>query len=246
MTGRAAGVRPDRQFHYSNLGYGLLGEIVARLRGRPGGSWSRAPPRPPRHDGRRPTSLRAGTQTAGASTTSRRPCPRAAHRHRGDGAGRAAVVHPRRPRDVRPVPAGGPARRAGAVRWRWRSRRRPVRAAGYGLALMLGFQIFRGGSGTLVGHSGSMPGFHAIRLVDRDSGIGRRRPGQRRPPACRPRRRCRSSRAGAGEPTPARRLAAQRVGAGRGRRRARAVVLGRHADRRARDEAGDLRGTATW
>ena len=36
----------------------------------------------------------------------------------------------------------------------------------------LGFQIFRGGSGTLVGHSGSMPGFHAICLVDRTRRTG--------------------------------------------------------------------------
>ncbi|QIK76470.1 beta-lactamase family protein [Nocardioides piscis] len=31
--GSAAAFDPDRRFHYSNLGYGLLGEVVARLRG---------------------------------------------------------------------------------------------------------------------------------------------------------------------------------------------------------------------
>src|SRR3546814_13062637 len=31
----------------------------------------------------------------------------------------------------------------------------------------LGFQMFRGGSGTLVGHTGSMPGFVATCFIDR-------------------------------------------------------------------------------
>ena len=45
-----------------------------------------------------------------------------------------------------------------------------TRAARY--AHGLGFQVFPGGAGTLVGHSGSMPGFHAICLVDRTRRTG--------------------------------------------------------------------------
>jgi CubicO group peptidase (beta-lactamase class C family) len=35
MSEEAAAMAPDRQHHYSNLGYGLLGEVVSRLRGAP-------------------------------------------------------------------------------------------------------------------------------------------------------------------------------------------------------------------
>lgn len=42
--------------------------------------------------------------------------------------------------------------------------------AGLGYAHGLGFQIFPGGSGTLAGHTGSMPGFVATCLVDRKRG----------------------------------------------------------------------------
>src|SRR6201999_4323232 len=41
-----------------------------------------------------------------------------------------------------------------------------------GYAYGLGFQLHRGGSGTLVGHTGSMPGFLAACLVDRGRRTG--------------------------------------------------------------------------
>ena len=62
------------------------------------GAGVRAPPPAPRHaddvvpaPSRRPARLER-------RPLHRRPGPRAAHRHRGDGSGRAALVHPRRPR----------------------------------------------------------------------------------------------------------------------------------------------------
>ena len=83
------------------------------------GAGVRAPPPAPRHAGdvvpaasRRPAGLER-------RPLHRCPGPRAAHRHRGDGSGRAAVVHPRRPRHVGPGARRCPPRRAGD-RPRWR------------------------------------------------------------------------------------------------------------------------------
>jgi CubicO group peptidase (beta-lactamase class C family) len=45
-------------------------------------------------------------------------------------------------------------------------------ADGLGLAYGLGVRLFPGGSGTLVGHTGSMPGFQAALLVDRERRTG--------------------------------------------------------------------------
>jgi CubicO group peptidase (beta-lactamase class C family) len=43
---------------------------------------------------------------------------------------------------------------------------------GLGLAYGLGVRLFPGGSGTLIGHTGSMPGFQAALLVDRERRTG--------------------------------------------------------------------------
>ena len=134
---------------------------------RPGGRWSSERLlQPARHAGdvvpaasRRPARLERRPLHG-------RPGPRAAHRHRGDGAGRAAVVHPRRPRHVGPGRSAVPA----PTCWRpprWSEMQRPV-TADYGLGLMLGVHP----GGRLVGHNGSMPGFLAALHVDPDSGIG--------------------------------------------------------------------------
>lgn len=46
------------------------------------------------------------------------------------------------------------------------------RAAAFGSAHGLGFQLFRGGTGLLAGHTGSMPGFVAACFVDPERGTG--------------------------------------------------------------------------
>lgn len=167
--GSTPAFEPDRRFHYSNLGYGLLGEVVARLRGQ---AWWEAVEERILHPlGMTRTSYQAsGDHAAGWS------------------------VHPYAQTLIpEPLPDTAAMAPAGQV---WStvadlatyctfllgghedvlSSDRLAEAftpqsgeetAGLRYAHGLGFQIFPGGAGTLVGHSGSMPGFHAICLVDR-------------------------------------------------------------------------------
>lgn len=163
-----------RRFHYSNLGYGLLGELVARLRGRPWAEvvrdevllplgMTRTTPRP---DGRaargwavhpwadvllpEPEHDAASMAPAGQLWATLEDLARFGA-FLLDGAD-----------DVLPVavleemsePAGVDAAAAG-----W---------ASYGL----GLQVLRVNGCTLVGHGGSMPGFLAGVLVDRASPLG--------------------------------------------------------------------------
>ncbi|UUZ59058.1 beta-lactamase family protein [Nocardioides sp. B-3] len=172
--GSAAPCAPDRQFHYSNLGYGLLGEIVARLRGQT--RWEVASERILTPLGMNRTSYQhSGTHAEGWS------------------------VHPYAQTLIaEPLPDTAAMAPAGQV---WSTVADLATYCGFlleghddvlspevlgraftpqsgeehaGLAYThgLGFQIFRGGSGTLVGHSGSMPGFHAICTVDRTRHAG--------------------------------------------------------------------------
>lgn len=172
--GSAAAYDPDRQFHYSNLGYGLLGEVVARLRGQ--SWWEATSTRILTPLGMTRTSYQAsGTHALGWS------------------------VHPYAQTLIpEPLPDTAAMAPAGQV---WSTVADLATYCGFlleghddvlgsevlaraftpqageehaGLAYThgLGFQIFRGGSGTLVGHSGSMPGFHAICLVDRTRRTG--------------------------------------------------------------------------
>ena len=110
-----------RRFHYSNLGFGLLGELVARMRGT---SWEDAVTaevlRPLGMDrtSPRPVQPAAGGHR-GAPVGRRRPA-RAGARRRGDGRRRAAVGVADRPRPLRRLPARRHRRRA---RPRRRSRR---------------------------------------------------------------------------------------------------------------------------
>ena len=107
------------QHHYSNVGYALLGAVVARLRG---GTWWQV------------LSERVLTPLGMSRTTygpehphaqgwsvhpwSGRLARGAAHRHRGDGTSRPAVEHRRRPGPVGGVPArpGSRGARAGDAR----------------------------------------------------------------------------------------------------------------------------------
>ena len=229
-----------RRFHYSNLGFGLLGELVARLRGT---SWEDA------------VAAEVLAPLGMTRTTPRPVAPAAA----------GTAVHPwadvvlpepehhagvmaaagqlwatlDRPRPVRRVPARRHRRRAG--------RRRTLEemavpagvdssAPGWS-AYGLGLQVLRVDGRTLVGHGGSMPGFLAGVFVDREEQIGavslanttsraRRRWSSGCWPTCAPPSRGSSSRGrpspSPGAAGPARRLVLGAVAlrAARGRRRA--------------------------
>ena len=163
-----------RRFHYSNLGYGLLGEVVARLRGRP---WAEVV----REEVLLPLGMRRTTP---------RPTGRAA---------RGWAVHPWAdvvlPEPEHDAVAMAPAGQlwatladlgrfaaflldgaddvlaADVVEEMAEPAGVQVTApawAGYGL----GLQVLQSDGGVLVGHGGSMPGFLAGVLVDRAAGVG--------------------------------------------------------------------------
>ncbi len=172
--GSLAAYDKDRRFHYSNLGFGLLGEVVARLRGQ---TWREA------------TSERILAPLGMARTS---------YQAEGDHA-EGWSVHPYAQTLIaEPLPDTGAMAPAGQV---WSTvgdlatyctfllegHREVLSAETLALAFTpqsgdehtglastqgLGFQLFAGGSGTLVGHGGSMPGFHAICLVDRPRRTG--------------------------------------------------------------------------
>jgi CubicO group peptidase (beta-lactamase class C family) len=163
-----------RRFHYSNLGFGLLGELVARMRG---GSW----------DDVVRTEVLA---PLGMDRTTPRPVPPAAA---------GAAVHPWA--DVvlpEPEHHAGVMAAAGQL---WATLSDLARLAVFLLgdtgnvldtatlaemcepagvdsaapgwsAYGLGLQVLRVEDRTLVGHGGSMPGFLAGVFVDRDEEIG--------------------------------------------------------------------------
>lgn len=165
---------PQLRFHYSNLAYGLLGEVVARARGTTW--WESVQQRILAPLGMDRTSYQAeGVHAQGysvhpyAGTLLEEPLP-------DTGAmapagqlwgtitdlvtwsgflldGHADVLAPDLLAQAFTPQSGEP-------------------ETGLGYAHGLGFQLFRGGSGTLVGHTGSMPGFHAVCLVDRDRRTG--------------------------------------------------------------------------
>ncbi|WKN46572.1 serine hydrolase [Nocardioides sp. Arc9.136] len=166
--GSGAAFPAHQEFHYSNLGYALLGEVVARVRGT---TWWEAV------EGRLLAPL-------GMTRTSYLPVGAAAQ---------GWSVHPYESTLV-PEPATdtGAMAPAGQV---WATLTDLARYAvflldghpdvlspaelrqafgpqsgnptdGLGYAHGLGFQLLPGGSGTLAGHTGSMPGFLAAVLVD--------------------------------------------------------------------------------
>jgi CubicO group peptidase (beta-lactamase class C family) len=153
-------------FHYSNLGYGLLGEVVARRFGTP---W------------RALVSERL-LQPLGMRTTSYLPRPGAQPGWSVDHFTGVRVHEPLTDTGAM-APAGqlwstladlvtwgqvlGGARPDVLAPSSLEEMQRPV-TADYGLGLMLGIHP----GGRLVGHNGSMPGFLAALHVDPDSGIG--------------------------------------------------------------------------
>lgn len=172
--GSSPAYEPDRQFHYSNLGFGLLGEIVARLRGQ---TWWEAV------ESRILTPLamtRTSYQASGVHAEGWSVHPYA----------QTLIAEPL-PDTSAMAPAGQVWSTVGDLATYCRflleghddvlgtdvlarafTPQSGEEHAGLAYTHGLGFQIFRGGSGTLVGHSGSMPGFHAICLVDRPRRTG--------------------------------------------------------------------------
>jgi D-alanyl-D-alanine carboxypeptidase len=172
--GSGAVFAPLQQFHYSNLGYALLGEVAARLHDRPWWECVQALLLDPL----------AMTRTS--------YLPR-------DAAAQGYSVHPYAATLVEePATDTGAMAPAGQV-WAtiqdlatyatfllsghpdvldetWLGSAFVPQSgegdAGLAYAHGLGFQMFPGGSGTLVGHSGSMPGFLAACLVDRKRRTG--------------------------------------------------------------------------
>lgn len=172
--GSASAFPPHQEFHYSNLGYALLGEVAARLHGT---TWWEAVQQ-------RILSPLAMTRTS--------YLPEGA-------AAQGWSVHPYESTLV-PEPATdtGAMAPAGQV-WATITNLATYAAflgAGHPDVLSadelaraygpqsgnpkdgvryahgLGFQLFPGGSGTLAGHTGSMPGFLATVLVDRGRRVG--------------------------------------------------------------------------
>ena len=163
-----------RRFHYSNLGFGLLGEMVARMRGV---SWDE-------------TVAREILRPLGMDRTTPRPAPPAAH---------GTAVHP-----WADVVLAEPEHHAGvmaAAGQLWASLADLGRFAAFLLgdtaevlspatleemtvpagidssapgwsAYGLGLQVLRVDGRTLVGHGGSMPGFLAAVFVDREEQTG--------------------------------------------------------------------------
>jgi D-alanyl-D-alanine carboxypeptidase len=168
-------VFPDgQQFHYSNLGYALLGEVVARVLEQ---SWSDA--------------VRARIlEPLGLERTSYLPEGRAAQGWSVDPY--AGTLMPEPATDTGAMaPAGqlwstvGDLARYAAflaaghpdvLELEWLDLAAHPQAgerdSGLESAHGVGFQLMRGGSGMLVGHTGSMPGFLAACLVDRQRRTG--------------------------------------------------------------------------
>jgi len=174
LDGDAVVLGAARRFHYSNLGFGLLGELVARLRGRP---WEEVV----RDEVLHPLGMRRTTP---------RPVPPAAQ---------GLAVHPWA--DVvlpEPEHSAGVMAAAGQL---WATLADLAAFAVFLLgdtgdvlapatleemavpagvdasspgwsAYGLGLQVMRLDGRTLTGHGGSMPGFLAGVLVDREEGTG--------------------------------------------------------------------------
>ncbi|MFC7484125.1 serine hydrolase domain-containing protein [Luedemannella flava] len=164
---------PLRRYHYSNLAYGLLGGVAAKVAGTDWWSAVRERLLEPLGMPARRTRRRSRSPVGTWCTRGTARCARAPPRRRRDGARRAAVVHRHRPRPLGRVPRrprpGGARPRHGArdglpvvlgdpERW----------TAGYGL----GLQLWRRGERVYAGHSGSMPGYLAILVTHRASRTG--------------------------------------------------------------------------
>ncbi|GAB3664612.1 serine hydrolase domain-containing protein [Nocardioides korecus] len=166
--GSLAVAGPGEFWHYSNLAYGLLGEVVARLRGE---SWrslvqtrvldplgmtqTSCTPTAPAAAGWSVDHLRGTLTSEPAHDTGAMAPAGQLWSTLGDLAQLAAFL-------VQGDPAVLPAATL-------REMRQPVEPA---LDYGLGVRLVPWSDGVLVGHTGSMPGFQAVCLVDALSGVG--------------------------------------------------------------------------
>lgn len=173
-TGDGAVFDPGTRFHYSNLGYALLGEMVARVRGTTWWDWIRSAILLPLQ------MTRTGVHPEAPVAT-------------------GFSVHPyARTLTEEPATDTGAMAPAGQLwstvtdllTWAdfllsghpavldrdWLELARHPQSGDHhhllGYAHGLGFQLIAGGSGMLVGHTGSMPGFQAGCFVDPGRGAG--------------------------------------------------------------------------
>jgi CubicO group peptidase (beta-lactamase class C family) len=167
--GTGAVFPPGQQFHYSNLGYALLGEVVARVLGQ---SWTDA-------------VQERILDPLGLTRTSYLPQGRVARGWSVDPY--AATLTPEPATDTGAMAPAGQlwstvgdlttyaaflgAGHPDVLDLSWLELASHPQAGDRHAALEsghgLGFQLLRGGSGMLVGHTGSMPGFLAACFVDR-------------------------------------------------------------------------------
>ena len=165
---------PRERFHYSNLGYGLLGEVVARLRGAPWWECAQARvlgplgmvrttylPQQPCVDGFSVHPY-AGTLTPEPATDTAAMAP----------AGQLWSTVGDLATYARFLLDGHPDVLSRAWLDRMATPRAGAAATGLDSAYGLGLQLLAGGSGTVVGHGGSMPGFLAACFVDRSRRTG--------------------------------------------------------------------------
>lgn len=157
------------RFHYSNLAYALLGELVARVRGE--SWWDVVRGRLLEPLGMTRTTYHP--QAPHAQGYSVHPYARTLHAepHTDTGAmapaGQVWSTVGDLARYAAFLVAGDPLVLTGERFAEALTPRAGDPDSGLGYAHGLGFQLFPGGSGTLAGHSGSMPGFVATCFVDR-------------------------------------------------------------------------------
>jgi len=173
-NGSAAAFGVGDRFHYSNLGYALLGEVAARVLGDPWMACVQARILDP-------LGMARTTYVAGAGATQGYSVDPYAWTLREEPATDTGAMAPAGQlwstiTDLGRYAAflldGHPEVLAADLLRVAFTPQSGDPEDGLGYAHGLGFQLFRGGSGTLVGHTGSMPGFLASCLVDRKHRTG--------------------------------------------------------------------------
>jgi len=168
IADRPAPLPAGQQYHYSNVAWALLGELVARLRG--GSWWEQVEQRILRPLGMSRTTYLpqqpaatgysvhhfAGTLTEEPATDTGAMAP----------AGQVWSTVADLATYATFLTVGHEAVLAGSTVAEMTIPQSGERATGTGAGYGLGLRLLSGGSGTLVGHSGSMPGFLAGLFVD--------------------------------------------------------------------------------